>query len=377
MQLRAHHLVVSLFTGAVVLGSLAVLTVNPRTAQAACATGSSVLITSPANTVTGTTQTGVINLSAYSTPIAASSLSFVLLPSTATTTQQPIGMATLNGSQWVLSWDSRNQPNGTYQLMAVAHFGTSTTQDCASSLVPLSVYNLATQAPLLEGAITPNTWQGPLGSSAPFSLDALYTDQYGRKSHVSPASVNWHSPFGATLPVSANPTVFTAGAVGSGPLTVAFSYNSLAATAIAQVKVSAPTTTATASPTPTPTPKPSSSPSTVNTASTEPTPTPSPVSAADATRLAAMPTIFRPTAPTNSDPVVNIPTLSCLEIALGKVRFSEISGGKSQPTAAERKLAAACFSGAERHPVGLGANRARQSYRVGFYYRYCVAHQYR
>jgi len=346
MTLRAHHLVLSLFTGAIVLGSLAVLTVNSPTAQAACAAGSSVVITSPSTT--GGAQTGIINLAAYSTPTAASSLSFVLFNSTTTTTQLPIGVATLSGSQWVLGWDSRNQSNGSYQLMAIAHFGTSTSQDCPSQPVSININNLATQPPVLSGAISPALWQGALGSSVPFGLDTIYTDQYGRLSHVSPASVNWHSPFGAALPNGGGTTVFTAAAVGAGPLAADFSYNGLAATATAQVKITAPTTTTTTiTATPTPTPV------AVNSTSTAPTPTPTPVSAADAARLAAMPTIFRPVAPTNSDPVVNIPTLSCLEQALGKLRFSEISSGKSQPTAAERKLAAACFSGPEPIPAVL------------------------
>ncbi len=358
MPLRAHHLVLSLFAGAIALGSLAVLTVNPPTAQAACATGSSVLITSPVNGTSGGGQTGIMNLSAYSTPIAASSLSFVLVTSSSATAQQPIGMATMNGSQWVLSWDSRNQPNGSYQLMAVAHFGTSTTQDCASSLVSINVNNLATQAPVLAGVVSPNNWQGVLGSSAPFGLDTMYTDKYGRTSHVSPLTVNWHSTLGTALPNGGSTTVFNASAVGTGAIMAEFTYNGLAASVTVPVKIASSTTNSSSGPSsPTPKPVPTSTPvsatSNSSSGSSSPTPTPVPVSAADATRLAAMPTIFRPADPTNSDPVVNIPTLSCLELALGKVRFSEISTGKSQPTAAERKLAAACFAGAEPIPSVL------------------------
>jgi hypothetical protein len=356
MPLRAHHLALTLFAGAIALGSLAVLTVNSPTAQAACQAGSSVVIANPSSGVSGGANSGIINLMAYSTPTTASSLSFALFKTTATTTQVPIGVATLTGSQWVLGWDSRNQPNGSYQLMAIAHFGTATSLDCASQTISININNPATQAPILSGVISPNNWQGALGSSAPFALDTMYTDQYGRQSHVSPLSVNWHSTLGAALPNGGSTTVFTAAAVGTGTLMAEFTYNGLAASVSAPVKISSATTNSGGSnPTPKPAPTPSPVPGTTasNSGPSFPTPTPVPVSAADATRLAAMPTIFRPVAPTNSDPVVNIPTLSCLELALGKVRFSEISTGHSQPTAAERKLAASCFSGAEAIPSVL------------------------
>jgi hypothetical protein len=353
MPLRAHHLVLSLFAGAVVLGSLAVLTANPPTASSAtCAPNDFTQITSP--TTTGGPLAGIVGLAAKSTSTTktASSLSFDIFNSTTTTTPIPIGVATLSGSQWGLSWDSRNQPSGSFQLTATAHFGTLTSLDCPSQPVSININNPATQLSVLSGVITPATWQGPLGSSAPFGLDTIYTDQFGRPSHVTPASVNWHSPFGAALPNGGSTTVFNAGAVGAGQLIADITYNGFSAHPSAQVKVTAPTTVSTATP-PTPTPTPTPVPVTSTSPATSPTPAPLPVSAADATRLAAMPTIFRPAAPTNSDPVVNIPTLSCLEIALGKVRFSEISSGKSQPTAAERKLAAACFSGAEPIPSVL------------------------
>ncbi len=343
MNLRAHHVLASLLAAAVVFGSLAVLTVNPPAAQAACPAGSGVVITSPI-TATGP-QSGIITVKAQSTPTTATGLSFMLM----NPTQQAIGEATQSSTTWDLSWDTRNQPNGSYQLMAVAHFGTATTLDCASAVMPVYISNVPTQAPALAASINPNTWQGPLGASAAFTVDALYTDQYGRHSHVNPTSVNWHSSFGGVAPNGGISTVFTAGAVtSSGVLLADVFYNGLGAPGSAQIKILPPGTTTSPTPTPTPSPTPATT-----TPGATPSPTPAPVSAADATRLAAMPTIFRPADPTNSDPVVSIPTLSCLEKTVGTVRFSEISSGKSQPTAAERKLAAGCFSGPDQIPAVL------------------------
>ncbi len=352
MNLRAHHLLASLLIGAVAFSSLALLTVNPPAAQAACPTGSGVAITSPLGG-TSAPVSQIVNLKAQSTPTTATGLSFMLL----NPTQQALGEATQSGTVWNLNWDTRNQPNGSYQVMAIAHFGTATSLDCASSAVQIVVNNQPTQTANLQAIISPNTWQGPVGSSAPFSLDVLYTDQYGRSSHVSPTSVNWHSTLGSSAPNGGASTVFTAGNVlGTGTLMADAFYNGLGAPGTAQLKVTAPgtvTTTATPKPSASPTATPSSTPK-PDSGNTSPSPTPEPtVSAADAARLAAMPTIFRPATPTNSDPVVNIPTLSCLEKAVGSLRFSEISSGKSQPTAAERKLAAACFSGPEQIPAVL------------------------
>jgi len=346
MNLRTHHLLASLLVGAIVLGSLAFLTVSPPAAQASCPTGSGVAITSPTSTTTSSLS-GIFTLKAESTPTTATGLSFMLV----SPTQQALGEATQNSSSWSLNWDTRNQANGPYQVVAIAHFGTATTLDCASSAVSLNINNTPTQTAKLSATINPNTWQGPVGTSSSFSVDALYIDQYGRSSHVGPTNTNWHSTLGSAAPNGGPSTVFTGGVVGSGLLAVDIYYAGLYATGTAQVKVLAPGT-ATSTPTPTPTPKLASGENASPTPSPAPTPTPV-VSAEDAARLAAMPTIFRPATPTNSDPVVNIPTLSCLEKALGSIRFSEISSGKSEPTAAERKRAAACFSGPEQIPAVL------------------------
>ncbi len=357
MALRAHHLAASFLIGAIILSSLAVLTVSPNVAHASCPTGSTVFITTIGNTtgtISGGPLSGVATLQAQSTTTAATGLSFMLT----SPAQQSIGEATQSGSNWTTSWDTRNQPNGSYQLIAIAHYGTNTNLDCASAVAPVVVNNTSTQPATLYASISPNTWEGRFGTSAPFSVDALYVDQYGRQTHVTPANVNWHSTLGTAAPNGGSSTVFTAGtAVGSATLLADVTYGGLVAHSTAQIKVTAPTTTATgtsgSTAVPSPTPKPATTTSTASGTTASPSPSPTPVSAADATRLAAMPTIFRPATPTNADPVVNIPTLSCLEKAIGTLRFSEISSGTSQPTAAERKLAAQCFSGAEPIPAIL------------------------
>ncbi len=340
LNLRTHHLIATLLTGAIVLSSLAYFAADSPVAQATCASGASVVITAPAAN-TASPLSGIINVRATSTPTNASGLSFMLL----SPVQQSIGEATLSGTNWTFNWDTRNHPNGAYQLMAMARFGTATSLNCASPAIPVMINNLPTQQPSLAATIAPTAWQGPVGASSSFAVDTLYTDQFGRLSHVSPVGVNWHSDAGATAPNGGITTVFRAGTVAkTGTVVADVTYNSLVAHAVAAVRVGpAGTVTTTPAPTPTPTAFQSGNSS----------PTPSPLSPGEAARLAAMPTIFRPAAPTNSDPVVSLPTLGCLEKAVGAVRFAEISSGKSQPTAAERKLAANCFGGSEAIPTLL------------------------
>src|SRR5476651_690367 len=99
MTLRAHHLLASLLVGAIVLGSLAVLTVSPNVAQAACPTGSGVAIVSVAGsggTTVNSTLAGVVTVKAQSTPTTATGLSFMLI----SPVQQAIGEDTLSGNIW-------------------------------------------------------------------------------------------------------------------------------------------------------------------------------------------------------------------------------------------------------------------------------------
>jgi hypothetical protein len=270
----------------------------------------------------------------------------MLLPS-----NQALGEATVSGTEWSLNWDTRNQPNGYFQVVAVAHFGTVTTSDCASAAMPVNITNNPTQAPTLAAVITPSTYQMMTGASAAFSLDTIYVDQYGRSSHVTPASVNWQSNVGTVAPNGGSSTVFRAGPlVAGGLLSANIVYAGISTQATAQLKITPSTTTSTINSTPAPTlaPKPSATP----TASVAPTST-TVMTASEVSRLANMPTIFRPAQPTNSYPVVSLSTLSCVEKAAGAVRFAEISSGKSKPSAEERKAASGCFSGIEPVPAVL------------------------
>jgi hypothetical protein len=350
MSLRTHHFIVLLLAGAVSLSSLAFLVVDNPSARAGCATGASVVMINPSSTAssTNTVQSGIVTLKAQSTPTTASGVSFMVVAPTT----KSLGEATQSNAGWTLAYDTRNLANGTYQVLAVAHFGTATSLDCASPVAPLTVQNQATQAPRLEAIINPQSWQGPVRASAPFRVDTIFRDQYGRSSHVSPTGVNWRSPLGTVAPNGGPSTVFTAGSTVAGGILIAdVAFNGLTAQATASIGVKpAGTTTNTGSgsgstPGPTPPPRTADGPL--------PSATVSPLSTEEAARLASMPTIFRPASPTNTNPVVNLPTLGCLEKAVGALRFAEISGGKSQPIAAERKLAAACFSGSEAIPAVL------------------------
>jgi hypothetical protein len=353
MRVRSHHIAVSLSVGALlvsILGSLVVSLADSSTALATCGTGASVVITSPTNTSGGQPLNGVRGLTAYSTPTVASGMTFMLIAPN----QTPIGEAVQNGSTWKLDWDTRNVPNGGYQLIAVAHFGSATTLDCASPALPIYIQNNPTQAPQLTATITPNNWDTTIGTSRTFSIDALYTDQYGRQSHVGPATSNsfvWHTSIGSLTTTQGATTVLTASpTTGTGVLGATVAYAGLNATATAPIKVSATSSgSGSTSGNTSASPEPNSSPATGSTTSAPGSDTTSD----DTTRLATMPTIFRPVKPTNSDPVVALSTLSCLEKKVGFTRFQEISSGKSQPTAAERKTAAGCFSGPEPIPAVL------------------------
>jgi hypothetical protein len=328
-----------------VLSSLAWLTYNAPAAQATCGTGSNVIVTSPSSTSTNSPLSGVRTLTAYSTPTTASGMTFMLVAPN----QQPIGEAVQSGSTWKLDWDTRNVPNGGYGLLAIAHFGTATTLDCASPVVTFSVQNTPTQSPKLTATITPNTWQTPVNTTRTFSVDAIYTDQYGRQSHVGPATNNsflWNTSIGGLSTQVGPTTVLNAGAkIGSGVLNASVNYGGLTANSAAEIKVTAPDTSGSGGSTTSPSPTPTTSPTATAPGSGATTD--------DATRLATMPTIFRPADPTNSNPVVPLPALSCLEQKVGTARFNEISSGKSTPTAAERKAAADCFSGPTPIPAVL------------------------
>ncbi len=331
--------------GAVVLSALAWLITDSAEVKAACGPGTSVVVTSPSLTSTNslTPLSGVVTLRAHSTPAAASSLAFILVSSA----QKPLGEATRVGTEWTLSWDTRNQANGPYQLLALARYGSTTSLDCASAATPIHIHNSPTQTPRLVAALTLPTWQGTPGQTATVRVEALSVDQYGRQARVNPATVRWQSALGRIEASTNDSAIFTAGLVlGTGLIAADITHNSQAARAIAGVKVVATSPRPAITGTPvTDSPRPATSPPA--------TPEVQALSAAEASRLAAMPTIFRPTAPTNSNPVVALPTLGCLERAVGAARFSEISNGRGVPTAPERQRAASCFSGSEPIPAIL------------------------
>lgn len=348
MTIRAHHAAVVVFAGTLVAAAATWMALDVPRAEAACGTGSSVIITDPGTASTAQVLSGVRNLRAYSTPVTASGMTFMLYG----TTSIPLGEATQNGSDWRLEWDSRNIANGNYQLIAIARFGTATTLNCASPVVPITIHNVPTQAPTLTSTITPSSWQATVGQTSTFSVDTIYTDQYGRKSHVSPTAPNvltWHSSIGSLGSNAGTSTVLRAGATpGQGLLMTDITYNNLTVHAQIPIKIVAAASTTT---NPTATPKPSISPS--PSPATSPPSTTTTATTSDSTRLATTPTIFRPETATNSKPVVGLPTLSCLEQKIGQVAFEQISSGKTRPTAEQRRLAVECFSGSQAIPAVL------------------------
>ncbi|GAC1600936.1 MAG: hypothetical protein NVS3B29_02020 [Candidatus Saccharimonadales bacterium] len=203
---------------------------------------------------------------------------------------------------------------------------------------------LAAQTPYLRAALVPASAQMTVGAIAAFSVDSIYTDQNGQVSHVSPATINW-KPVGATVAsYSGVSVVLKAAAASSGNLSVDITYSGLSAHADAPLKI-----VAAAPPAPKPTPAPTVGPAP---SPTPPNATPGPLSDADTARLGTMVTIFRPATPTNSTPLVSLPTLGCLEKNLG-ARFADISSGKTAPTAADHNAAAGCFTGTDPLPAIL------------------------
>jgi hypothetical protein len=344
MYLRTHHFAAFLLAGAVFLGSFAWIGVQTPTALAACPSGTSVVFGSTSGTGS---LSGIQTLKAHSTnTTTATSMTFRI----ASPTTVILGQGVLQGADWVLNWDSRNVPNGTYQFQAIAHYGANTTSDCPSGLVPYSINNVPTQAPKLTATINPAGLNAVYGQSATFAAYAIYVDQFGRQfTNPTGTVIRWTTAAGKLSYIDRPSTVLTAlNAPGSYTLNLHVSLNGVSAAAVAPVKIStSPTTTTNTSPSPSPSP----SPLVTNAPVTEEIP--KDLTAAEVTRLATMPTVFRPTEPTNSKPLVAIKTLSCVEQKVGAERFSEISSGQSAPTAEERRLLAKCFSGPERIPATL------------------------
>lgn len=354
MSIKTHHVIVSLFIGAIALASFAWLGIQAPTALATCSTGASINVTVPASSQT---LSGVVALTAL-TPTASPVPSGVTFEITSpalnvlgsVSTQTP----TPNGPAWVFNWDSHSIPDGSYNFVAIAHFGTNSTYDCLSAAMPASIYNSSAgsgnQTPTLAINISPISWVGVPGQNQQFNVNGVYTDSFGVQHPVTPAggaTYQWGTNAGS-LSVNGGPAVtLTDGtATGTFNIGVAVKMNGLSVTKSVPVKIALTTagTTSTA-PSPSPTPAPGTT-----TASSDGSGVP--LTPAQIQVLSTMPTIFRPTNATNSDPVVPVQTLGCLQQALGD-KFNQISSGQAQPTTDDRVKGSSCFSGANKIPATL------------------------
>jgi hypothetical protein len=358
MSIRTHHVIATLLAGAVVLSSLAWFGFKSPTAEAACSTGVNIVLTAP---IPGATLSGSQTLvaSTAGTSTVPTSISFVITAPTSQVLAQ-IAPGGSNNTSWSASWDSRSIVDGSYQLAAVAHYGTSSTYDCPSVPVPVIVHNstaTGTQNPTLTADISPNNWQGIPGAKQTFTITGVYTNQFGTQYPVTPAAgatFVWGTNAGTLDSVSGSGSTLTSGpAFGSFNIGTKVTMNGLTTNASATVKIVEPgTNSGSGSTTPGSgsTPKPPASPTPQPADGTAPTN----LTPAQLQVLETTPTIFRPTPgnTTNSNPVVPIQTLGCLEQQLGS-QFAAISGGTVKPSTDERLKAATCFSGSAKIPSTL------------------------
>jgi hypothetical protein len=350
MKLRGHHIVATLCVGAVFLLSAAWFGFQAPSALAACPTGAQVNLTFPQTSGTAPL-TGLQTLKATSSATPQpSGLTFMFSSPSSIVLGQAVQSGT---STWQLSWDSRNVPNGTYQMQAIAHFGTNTSYDCPSASAPVSINNTPTQSPTFEVGISPTAWQAAPNQAGSFTVTGAYVDQFGRKSPLPiNAAITWNTNAGSLSNTNQLTTVLTAGtAHGAFSVNVTVSSNSLTARSSSAVQILTTVAPAT-SPSSSPSPKPTASPSPTPLPDTTAVP-PTALTPAQAQQLAITPTIFRPANPTNSDPIVPINTLGCIEKAIGTVNYTQISSGKATPSAVDRTLSSACFSGSDRIPSVL------------------------
>ena len=378
MNVKAHHLAASLFAGAIFLSSLAWFSVYTPSAIATCSGGANIGISNPP---AGTILSGNYNLVANSpaTP-APNGVTFAI---SAPTTQvigqgSPITPTSTSYSSWGYSWNTTGTPDGNYSLSAIAHYSGGSAYDCISSPVAISIHNAnaatssptpapppSTQSPKLSVAISPNSWQGGFGQKMNFTVSGTYTNEFGTQYPVSTSSgsqVVWDTNTGTIATNGQTTTTLSAGnTAGNFVLGANVTMNGLTSRALAALKVFAPSTTSTSpapvssnSPSPTPLrsegPSPSSSPSSSNLSSDFSSPPP--LSQQEITRFETTPTVFRPSAPTNSRPIVAAINLSCLEKKLG-ARYMTISSGSGDASADERIKGSTCFSGTDRIPATL------------------------
>jgi len=358
MRVKSHHLAVSLFAGAIFLSGLAWVSIQVPTVQAACGTGASIAISSP--TTSGGAIAGTFQLSAYSpsTTLPTGVTFAISAPTTMVIgNAQPIP----NGPyvNWVFNWDTTTIPDGSYQLSAIAHYGTNPAADCNSSPLSFNVHNLATataQTPTLVIAITPSSWLALPGQQRSFAASGTYTDQNGTKYPVGSGSTFlWDTNAGSAAPNNGLSTLLTARSVaGSYNLGVTVTMSGLTQHAVATINIAPPTTTTNTS---SPTPSPSTATSPTPTPATSPQPITgvagtAPLTAAQITTLTTTPTIFRPTTDTNAAPILPAPILGCLQEKIG-TNYAGISAGTLQPTSTDRLKGLACFSGTTRIPSVL------------------------
>lgn len=349
MSVKTHHVAVSLIIGALVLGGLAWTGLRAPTALATCSTGANIsLLAPPANTTLSGTTTLTASTSGSSSQPQA--VTFMITAPSQIALGDVSSPSGSGGAIWSFSWDSRSVPDGGYQFAAVAHYGTNTTYDCLSAPVPAQVLNSTAggKSPTLAASISPGSWEGTPGQQQQFSVTGVYTDALGQQHSVTPAAgatYQWgtnagqlSAPNGPAVTLTDGPTT------GSFMIGVSINMDGLNITKQVQVKIVASGTTSGSSPGgPSPSPSPSPQSGSDDTA---------PLTPQQITMLQTTPTIFRPSAPTNADPIVPVQTLGCLLQKLG-TQFDTISSGASQPTLSDKLAGAECFSGSTKIPSSL------------------------
>lgn len=350
MKVRAHHYLAATIVAAItIVASNSWYAAHTREALATCSTGSSVQITSPTS---GATVAGIVDLVSHSTAInQPTGVTYAISAPTTAILGNASPTATTTSANWVMHWDSASKPDGSYQLIAIYHFGPDSASDCTSPAVPFYITNQPTPAPAptLSIAINPTYLSLAPGQQATLTVSGTYTSSSGVQQPVdsSTAGFAWSASGSRLNSPGSRSIVLTAGPEGgSFVASVIVTMNGISKSTAVPVKIIAPSPTGSTSPPPTP-PTPTTSPT-----APPPAGTVTPLSLAKERQLANDASVFRPTAPTNANPAVSLATLSCLQQKLGS-DYSAISSGQVQPTAAQRKLGSQCFSGSDRIPTRL------------------------
>ncbi|MFI5240404.1 MAG: hypothetical protein ACHQUB_01695 [Candidatus Saccharimonadia bacterium] len=352
MKLHKHFFVIVLSAAVVLFAGVSQLKHWTQPAYATCGAGVGIGISSPG---TNSAVSGSVNLSAIvsaSSPTQPSSVTFSITAPTSIV----LGNATLQtiGTQvsWVLPWNSTAVPDGSYQLVALAHFGVNPANDCSSTAVPLLVQNTSGNPTFaISPTISPISLVTTPGAKLVFTVGGNYTKN-GVTYPILPSSgatFLWDTNAGSLSSSSAPSTTLVVGRPGGMfAIGVTVTLNGISQVAVTSVKVVLP-------PQPTGGTSPSAPPN-----SNSPQPTQNPSGSSTSTNLipqqvallATQATIFRPTTPTNSDPVVPVSILACLEEKMGS-DYALVSSGAMQPTDYDRTVSAACFSGNNPIPSSL------------------------